>query len=186
MSRPWRHYSLDEYFSLDEESPQRLEYFRGDIFVMAGGSYEHSTIIANVSHALDVIRDRGCITHTNSLRANTPSGLYTYPDAMVICGPPAFVPGRHDTVSNPLVIAEVLSDSTADYDRGKKFELYTSIATLRDYLLIDQYTVDVEHRWRDGNSWQSARYKRGDSFTLTGIALTIRVDALYEDVTIPA
>ena len=186
MSRPERYYSVDEYLEMEATSDERHEYFRGSINAMSGGTFDHNQIALNLRDALRPLRDQGCRAFVNDIRVTMPTGLWTYPDVVAICGAPELVPGKGTTTRNPVLIAEVLSRDTALYDRGKKFELYKSIATLRDYLLIDQNTVDVEHRWRNGDAWRSAHYGKGASFTLTGIPLTIPVDALYEDVTIPA
>ena len=186
MSRPDRYYSVDEYLAMEATSEIRHEYLHGTIVAMAGGTNDHNTIALNLRDRLHTLRERGCRTFVIDMRITMPSGLYTYPDVVTICGAPATSPVKWVTATNPVVIAEVLSPETARYDRGKKFELYKSLQTLRDYLLIDQYVIDVEHRWREGETWKSAHYKAGESVTLTGIPLTIAVDALYEDVTIPA
>ena len=176
-------YPLDEYLILDEmRSEFRLQYVEGDIFAMSGGTITHCEIANNVLDTLRALPRDEYETYLSRLRLATPSGLYTYADMMVVYGEVEVVPGIRDTVTNPVFLVEILSAETADYDCGKKFEHYTSIPTLRDYLLIDQYTIDVEHRWRDDDAWKSAHYKRGDSFTLTGVPLTIAVDTLYEDV----
>jgi len=186
MSRPDLNYSLAEYFAIEELSEVRHEYLHGEIIAMAGGSVEHSVIVNNLFLAFLPLVSRGCESHMGNLRAAMPSGLYTYPDVMVVCGPPVLVPGEPPTVTNPVVIGEVLSKSTAQYDRRRKFDLYSSIQTFRDYLLVDQYRVEVEHRWRSGNGWQSARYtRREDELTLTGVPLTIRVGTLYERIVLP-
>jgi Uma2 family endonuclease len=186
MSRPDRYYSVDEYLEMESTSEIRHEYLHGSIVAMSGGTADHNTIALNLRDQLHELRARGCRTFVADLRVMTPSGLYTYPDTVTVCGTTITLPSKGTTVTNPTVIAEVLSRDTALYDRGKKFELYQTLATLRDYLLIDQYRVDVEHRWREGNLWQSKHYTSGESFALTGVPLTIAVDALYEDVTIPA
>src|SRR5947207_11757235 len=111
---------------------------------------------------------------------------YEYVDGAIIampggCGPPALSGDRLETVSNPVVIAEVLSESTRDYDRGQKFDLYRTISTLRDYLLIDQYAIDVEHRFLAGLRWDSKRYtKSEDSIQLSGIEVALSIGAMYE------
>ena len=186
MSRPDRHYSIDEYLEREATSDQRHEYLHGMIVAMSGGTGDHNTITLNLYRAFDSVRGRGCRAYVIDMRVAMPSGLYTYPDLVAICGAPVMLPRKGTTITNPIVIAEVLSQDTARYDRGKKFEMYKSIETFRDYLLINQDVIDVEHRWRDGDLWQSARYARDQSFTLAGIPLTIAVDPLYEDVTIPA
>lgn len=186
MSRPDRYYSVDEYLEMEATSDERHEYLHGAIIAMSGGTGDHNTITLNLYRAFDPVRGHGCRAFVIDIRVTMPSGLYTYPDLVAICGAPALLPRKGTTVTNPIVIAEVLSRDTARYDRGQKFEMYKTIATFRDYLLIDQDIADVEHRWHDGDNWQSAHYRKGESFTLTGIPLTIEVDALYEDVTIPA
>jgi len=153
---------------------------------MAGGSIEHSRIVNNLFRAIDPLIGPDCEAHLGNTRAATPSGLYTYPDLMIVCGPPQLVPNEPTSVTNPVVIAEVLSKSTADYDRGEKFRLYRTIPTLCDYLVIDQYRIDVEHRWRDGSEWPTAGYvRREDEIALTGVTLTLRVGALYDRLSLP-
>lgn len=191
MSRRELHYSLADYFAIEEMSEVRHEYFQGEIFAMAGGSPEHSVIVNNLLLTFAALMRDGCEPHLGNVRIAAPSGLYTYPDLALVCGPPILNPVQPPTVTNPIVIAEVLSKSTRDYDRGRKFQLYSSIPTFRDYLLVDQYRIEVEHRWRDGDEWQSIRYtRREDEIVLTGVTLTIRVGALYERLhltdTIPA
>ena len=186
MSRPDRYYSVDEYLEMEAASEIRHEYMNGTIIAMPGGTLDHNQIAINLQRAFDPVNERGCRAYVIDVRVTMPSGLYTYPDVVAICGPPIKLPGKWITVTNPIVIAEVLSRDTAAYDRGRKFELYKSLSTFRDYLLINQDIADVEHRWCEGQTWQSAHYKAGDHFTLTGLPLTIAVDALYRDVTIPA
>ncbi len=181
MHKPQRHYSLDEDFATEEMSELRHEYFQGEIFAMSGGSRNHNQIAQNLARLFDPLRSRNCRAYLSDVRLKPAAGLYTYPDVMVICGPAALTGDRLETVTNPVVLAEVLSTSTADYDRGQKFELYSSIPTLRDYLLIDQYTIDVEHRRFDGETWRSDRYGSGDeTVKLAGVPIVLRVDALYE------
>src|ERR1041385_1265405 len=180
------HYPLDEYLILDEmRSEFRLQYVEGDVFAMSGSSIDKSHI---TNFLLDLFRTLSREFHVglSRLRLATPSGLYSYADLMLVHGNFEMVPGVRDTVANPVLLVEIPSTWTDEFDRGKKFEHYSTIPTLRDVLLIDQYAVDVEHRWREGDSWNSAHYKRGATFVLTGGPLTIPVDALYEDVTIPA
>ena len=180
------HYPLDEYLILDEmRSEFRLQYVEGDVFAMSGSSLEKSRITNNLLDLLRALPDE-YQTYFSRLRLATPSGLYSYADVMVVRGKLELVPRIRHTVTNPVLLIEVPSDWTDEFDRGKKFEHYSTIPTLRDFLLIDQYRIDIEHRWREGDLWQSKHYKSGESFALTGVALTVAVDALYEDVTIPA
>ena len=178
MRQAQRHYSVDEYLSLAEGSNLRLEYFDGEIFAMSGGTIDHNQIAQNLTGAL---RHGDCRSYIIDVRVRTPAGLYTYPDVIMICGTPAYTAERPPSITNPVLIAEVLSQSTREYDRTQKFDLYREIVSLRDYLLIDQYSIDVEHRYLSGTRWESKRYtKREDVFKLTGVDMTLRVDALYE------
>ena len=186
MSRRDLNYSLAEYFAIEEMSEVRHEYFNGEIFAMAGGTPEHSTIINNLLLSFAPLRNHGCEPHMGNVRVAAPSGLYTYPDLALVCGPLVMIPDLPPTMTNPVVIAEVLSKSTRNYDRGRKFDLYSSIPAFRDYLLVDQYRVDVEHRWRDGSEWRTAHYvSRDNEIALTGVTLTLRVGALYEHLSLP-
>jgi Uma2 family endonuclease len=181
MRQAQRRFSVEEYLALEEASGERHEYYQGEIFAMSGGSLEHNQIALNLRDSLRSLTERGCRTYVSDVRAKTPSGLFTYPDVLVVCGRPQFTADRHRSLTNPVVIAEVLSESTRDYDRGERFELYRAIPTLRDYLLIDQYSIDLEHRFLGGDRWESRRYtKREDAFRLAGVYVEFHVGALYD------
>jgi YD repeat-containing protein len=141
-----RHYSEDDYFAVEVSSGVKHEFYRGEILAMAGASLTHNHLSANVLTALrGAVRPKGCSAFGSDLRVKTPDGLFTYPDVMVVCGPISLAQDRPDTVTNPWVIVEVLSDATRDYDRGEKFTLYQAIPTLQEYFLIEQDRVCVEH-----------------------------------------
>ena len=151
-----RHYSVDDYFTVEEMSEVKHEYFNGEIFAMAGASLEHNEIAANVlSEVRAALRETDCGAYGSDLRMQTPSGLYTYPDVSVVCGPVQLVAERSDTATNPVILIEVLSEATEDYDRGDKFALYKSIPTLRHYSVIAQTEILVDHFERIGaDEWQ--------------------------------
>jgi Uma2 family endonuclease len=172
---------VEEYFGIEEMSAVRHEYLDGEIYAMAGGSRNHNQIAQNLTRAFDGVRSRGCRSYLADVRLRTPGGLYTYPDVMVICGPAAITPDRLETVSNPVVIAEVLSTSTRVYDSTQKYDLYRAIPSLRDYLLVDQYTVEVEHRLLERGEWRSLVYRSGDDVvSITGVPVTVKVTEIYE------
>ncbi|MEK6373975.1 MAG: Uma2 family endonuclease [Acidobacteriota bacterium] len=174
-------YTVEEYFDIEQMSNVRHEYYDGDMFAMSGGTLKHNQIAQNLGISLMPLRERGCRAYLNDVRVMTLGGLYTYPDVFVICGPPSYSSDPLPTVTNPLFIAEVLSASTRDYDRGLKFDLYRTIPTLRDYLLVDQYAIDVEHRFLDGARWEAKRYtNRADVVRPTGINAALPVDAIYD------
>ena len=175
-----RHYSVEEYFGIEEMSPVRHEYFGGEIYAMAGGSRNHNQIAQNITRTFDGLRDR-CRAYLSDVRLRTPGGLYTYPDVMLICGGASLTPDRLETVTNPIVIAEVLSNSTREYDAGQKYELYRAIPSLRDYILVDQYAVEVEHRFLDGREWRSHPHRsREDVVSFTGVSVAAPLSAIYE------
>jgi Uma2 family endonuclease len=184
MQQAQRHYTVDEYFVVEAMSPVRNEYFDGEILAMAGGSANHNRISRNILLALEPkLRGGSCESLGSDTRILTASGLYTYPDAVVICGP-IILSGEHlETITNPVVLIEVLSPSTRAYDCGEKFELYRSIPTFRDYLLIEQRTVEVEHRWRAGDEWLSERKtSQEDIIRLKSIEVDVKIGDLYARV----
>lgn len=135
-----------EYLGLDRASEVKSEFFDGEMFAMAGGTLRHSLIATNLARELgNRLRGGPCIPYNADLRIKiAATGLLTYPDLSVICGPPEFLPDTDDTVMNPTVLIEVLSDTTEAYDRGKKFEHYRQIPTLREYLLVSQKEPRIE------------------------------------------
>jgi Uma2 family endonuclease len=184
MQHAQRHYTIEEYFAVEAMSPVRNEYFDGEILAMPSGSANHNRISRNVLVALEPkLREGRCESLGSDTRILTASGLYTYPDAVVICGPILSSAGPLETITNPTVLVEVLSPSTRAYDRGEKFELYRSIPTFRDYLLIEQSAVDVEHWWRSGDQWLSERMTSlQDVLRLNSIDVELEVADLYARV----
>jgi Uma2 family endonuclease len=183
--QPERHYSVDDYFVAEESSPLKHEYYRGEIFAMAGALVAHNDISANVLTALRVaLRGKGCRAFGSDLRIKTPGGLYTYPDVSVICGRVKLVAGRPDTATNPVLLVEVLSDATRDYDRGEKFALYKAIPTLREYLVIEQAEVSVEHFARKrGTKWSSRLFTSLESAVPLGAAdIRLGLADVYREV----
>lgn len=136
-----------DYLKTERLAPHKREYYDGEVFAMAGGSRQHSLIAANVIGELRnrLARGRGCVVYDSNLRVKVEAtGLYTYPDVTVACGRHRFTDAAQDTLLNPTVLVEVLSDSTEAYDRGKKFEHYRQIPSLRAYLLVSQREPRVE------------------------------------------
>ena len=177
-----RNYSVDEYFAVEEMSELRYEFVAGAIIAMPGGTLVHNRIEMNLTRAFDALRP-DCEAFAIAVRIKIPESFYTYPDVMLIRGRAALSGDRMETVTNPTVIAEVLSEETRDYDRGQKFDMYRAIPSMRDVLFVDQYTTDVEHRFLAGAQWNSTRYSnREDVIRLTGVETMLRVSAIYDDV----
>lgn len=145
-----------EYLRFERQSDVKHEYFRGELFAMAGASDNHVTIFMNTSYVLvGQLKGRSCRTYGADMRVKvSPTGLYTYPDLVVVCGRPRFEDKELDTLLNPTVIVEILSKSTEAYDRGEKFAQYRTLDTLTDYLLISQDKPHIEHFTRQqGGVW---------------------------------
>ena len=137
----------EEYLARERRAETKSEYLRGEVFAMAGASRAHNLIASNAAGELrQQLRDRPCEVYPSDMRVKvSPSGLYTYPDVTVVCGEPQFEDAEVDTLLNPKVLVEVLSPSTADYDRGGKFTHYRRLPSLQEYVLISQDRPLVEH-----------------------------------------
>ncbi len=142
-----------EYLALERESPYKSEYCDGELFAMTGASRRHNLISLNIGAELRAqLRDRPCEVYTSDMRVTvSPSGLYTYPDVVVVCEEPVFEDTVGDTLLNPTLLVDVLSKSTADYDRGSKFEHYRTLASLQEYLLVAQEKPHVMHYVRQSD-----------------------------------
>jgi Uma2 family endonuclease len=144
-----------EYLEFERAAEYKSEFFDGEMFAMAGGTPQHSLIGANlVAEFRNRLKDKPCTAYNADLRIKVEAtGLYSYPDLSVVCGPLQFAQGTDDTVLNPTVLVEVLSDSTEAYDRGRKFENYRQIPGLREYLLVSQKEPRIEQfiRQPDGH-----------------------------------
>ena len=150
-------FSPDEYLALEREASTKSEYLNGGIYAMTGGTPQHSEIASNIIMAIGPqLKRKQCHVYTSDLRvASANSQLITYPDVSIVCGAPQFRDARNDVVTNPVVLIEVLSDSTEAYDRGKKFNYYRTIESLRDYILVSQKEPLIDLYSREPNgSWQ--------------------------------
>ena len=149
-------YTPEEYLTLERQAEYKSEYFNGEIFAMTGASRRHNLVAANVLASLHgQLRKRPCEVYSSDMRVKvSPAGLYTYPDVVVVCGEPLFDDKHKDTLLNPTVLVEVLSKSTASYDRGEKFAHYRKLDSLAEYLVVAQDKYHVEHYTRQpGNRW---------------------------------
>ena len=135
-----------EYLEIERAADFKSEFFEGEMFAMAGGTPQHSLIATNLAREFgNRLLNNRCVPYNADLRIKIEAaGLCTYPDLSVICGPLQFAAGTDDTVVNPTVLVEVLSDSTEAHDRGKKFEHYRRIPTLQEYLLVSQKEPRIE------------------------------------------
>ena len=178
-------YTRADYLALERSSNVKHEYLDGQIYGMAGGTPEHAALAAAVIGILfGQLRGGRCRVHDSDLRVRVlETGLTTYPDVTVVCGPRELDPDDTDAVTNPSVIIEVLSKSTEGYDRGDKFEHYKRIPSLQHYVLVSHREPAIEVWTRDedaGDSWRHERSAVGDTAKLTGAGALLDVRELYE------
>jgi len=147
-----RRITPEEYLEIERHSEGKSEYLGGEIFAMTGASRQHNLISTNLSRELSqALRSRPCEVYSSDLRVHIPTtGLYIYPDVAVVCGPAQFEDALTDSLLNPTWICEILSPTTEAYDRGKKFEHYAAIESLREYVLVSQEAPRVEQYVRQG------------------------------------
>ena len=151
-----KRYTPEEYLALERQAQCKSEYYAGDICAMAGASRWHNLIVTNVLREISLqLKGRPCTTYPSDMRVKiSPTGLYTYPDVTVVCGAAQFEDTQQDTLLNPTLIVEVLSESTEAYDRGGKFAHYRKLTSLMEYVLIAQTKPHVEHYVRQpDNRW---------------------------------
>ncbi len=186
MAEPKPHHSPTEYLAMERESRGRSEYSDGEIFATAGASRRHNLICLNIGATFwNQLRDRDCEVYSSDMRVLVPAtGLYTYPDVVVVCGEPEFEDAELDTLLNPTLIVEVLSDSTADYDRGAKFEQYRTVPSLQEVLLVAQDEVHgVRYRRRNDDSWMLSETRDRDGrWALSSIDGELEMAVAYAKV----
>ena len=145
----------EEYLHRERKAEFRSEYFRGETFAMAGASANHNLIVLNAGASLrEQLKKKPCRVYPSDLKLRIEAtGLYTYPDLSVVCGDPQLESDAVDVLLNPVVLVEVLSDSTEAYDRGKKFEHYRTIPSLMHYVVIaqDRHSIDCFTRSPEGD-----------------------------------
>lgn len=178
--------SPEEYLAMERVASGKHEYFKGEVFAMSGASLEHNLIVRNINTLiLPFLKGKDCNMFGSDLRIHIPeNSLYTYPDLSIICGTPETTGDENDNFTSPSVLIEVLSKSTRDYDRGSKFMLYRSIRSLKEYIIIDSLSVQVEF-WQRSNddSWILHDFRQlTDKFTITTIGFTLDLSHIYEDV----
>ncbi len=180
-------YTPEQYLVLEETSEYKNEYVAGQIYAMTGASYNHNLLVRNICVALtNALGDGPCQPLMSDMRIQIKQKrikktAFTYPDVSVICGEPAFMEGRTDTITNPVVIFEVLSDSTRKYDSTTKFELYKNLQSLQQYILVEQDGVYIQSFQRlEGRMWGMESYQAMDeNLKLPVLDLELSLNQLY-------
>jgi len=183
-TQPKTFYTPEEYLELERNSETKGGYFSGEIFAMGGATPQHVLIVTNVvSELRSQLKDRPCKVYSTDLRVKVePTGLYTYPDVVVVWDDPKFSDDQKDTLTNPVLIIEVLSDSTKNYDRGEKFELYRTLDSFKEYVLIAQDKLHVEHHVRQAdNTWVLSETNRIESqIDLSSVNCVLKLSEIYD------
>ena len=175
-----------EYLTLERKAAYKSEYLDGHIIAMAGASRTHNRITLDISTELNLqLRGRDCEVFSSDMRVRpSPRDAYVYPDVVVVCGEPQFEDAAFDTLLNPIVIVEVLSPSTEAYDRGEKFRRYQQLASLREYVLVAQDSVRVEHHRRHDAQWRLSSYRTLEAvLLLPSISCKLPLHDIYRRVT---
>lgn len=178
---PKHYFTLDDYFEKEAASVDKHEFYEGLILAMAGGTFAHNRVATRVTLALGSrLRGTSCQPLGSDMRVATPGGLYTYPDVVVVCGPPQL--GRNDTLLNPTILIEVLSPSTRGYDRGDKLALYQAIPSLVEILFFEVDEPVAEQVVREVDGWALRRHAGLDAvMRLTGAPAEIPLAAVFGD-----
>nr|CAA9293807.1 hypothetical protein AVDCRST_MAG63-4610 [uncultured Armatimonadetes bacterium] len=181
-------YTVEEYLALEREAEYKSEFVNGQILAMSGASRAHNLIATNVSSELRVqLKGRPCETYSGDMRVQvSDTGMYAYPDVVVVCGEPRFEDTHPETLTNPTVIVEVLSASTEAHDRGAKFAHYRRLLSLQEYVLIAQDRCSVERFVRRGGEWLfSEATALSDTVALTSIDCRLALAEVYDRVAFP-
>lgn len=156
-SQPAERMTAEQYLEFERASEEKHEFVGGRIRLMSGASRAHNLIAANLAATVvGQLRDRPCEAYLGDMRVRVDAdGRYTYPDLSIVCEPPEFADATFDTLLNPNALIEILSKSTADYDRGEKFTSYRTLGSLKEYVLVEQLRPHVEHFVRlDDGGWR--------------------------------
>ena len=179
----------EQYVAIEREAEYKSEYYQGEMFAMAGAGEAHNELVGNLVAGLhQQLRSRPCRVYSNDMRVLVrATGLYTYPDVVVVCGERQFVDERRDILLNPSLLVEVLSPSTEAFDRGRKFEHYRSIESFGEYLLVasDRVHTDLYTRGPDGRWLLTSADRLEDSLDLQSIGCRLALAELYEKVDLP-
>lgn len=191
-SRPKTAYlAPEEYLAAERRNEYKSEYIDGEVFAMTGASRRHNLITINLAREVSQqLRGRPCEAYVGDMRVKVASKreyAYTYPDVVIVCGEPRFEDGHLDTLLNPTVLVEVLSESTERYDRGKKFGLYRAIESLAEYLLVAQDECRVEQYVRrpDGRWLLSDHRSPEEVVELASARCALALREVYEKVSLP-
>lgn len=174
-----------EYLEMERKAAFKSEFFAGEIFAMAGAGLNHNTIVGNTFGIIwTFLKGKPCRVFPSDLRVKVDkSGLYTYPDLSIVCGKPVLLDDKFDTLLNPIVLIEVLSKSTEDYDKGSKFSFYRQIESLQEYILISSESPKMEKfRKLETGNWLFSESREGTVFSIESIDCVLEPSEVYSGV----
>jgi Uma2 family endonuclease len=178
--------TVEEYLAFEEGSDTRHEYYDGQIVALAGGNETHALLCSTITALLyNQLRQRPCTVYTSDLKVKAEqSQKYMYPDLSIVCGKPVFESSSRRVLLNPIIIIEVLSESTESFDRGKKFQYYQSIASVQEYVLVAQDARHIDHyRRQSDHLWLlSSLGVEHEQVHLPSINCTLSIEQIYEKV----
>ena len=186
---PVRKLTGEQYLEIERKAQFKSEFYRGELFAMSGASREHNLIANNIGgEARSRLRGSPCEVYSSDMRVRVDrTGLYVYPDVVIVCGEPRFVDEHVDTLVNPRLLIEILSDSTEKYDRGTKMSQYMQIDSLQEYVLVSQSQprVEVYQRRSDGKWNYSDASGLDASISLESVGITLPMSEIYLRVEFP-
>ena len=178
-------FTESEYLELERKADFKSEYYNGEIFAMAGATLIHNKIVSNLIFLFNqFLKDKPCDVYPSDLRLQVEkSGLYTYPDITIVCGKTELLDNKFDTLKNPTILIEVLSDSTEKYDRGQKFSFYREIPSLKEYILVSSKTMKIEKfkRLEDGN-YLYIESNEHQPFPIDSIDMNLNLEDVYNKI----
>jgi Uma2 family endonuclease len=176
----------EQYLEIERKAEYKSQYYRGEMFAMAGASRAHNLLVAHLLRDIgQQLRGKPCEVYPSDMRVRvSATGLYTYPDVVAVCDEPKLLDNQLDTLLNPHLIVEVLSPSTEAYDRGRKFEHYQTIESLREYLLLatERVRADLYTRQPDGRWLLTSATRLEESLDLQSVGCSLSLAGLYERV----
>ncbi len=181
-----KYYTVEEYFSIIEDSEEKYDYHEGKLYNMAGGTSNHSAISVNTIVGLSIaLSNRDCMVYNSDQQVVIQSQKrYVYPDVSVVCGEPEHEDEKQIRLTNPKLIVEVLSEGTIEYDRSDKFHLYCKIPSFKEYLLIHSDRILVETFYREESGlWRiSSAFKLEDTIHLYSLDLDLSLKDFYKKI----
>lgn len=189
-SNPKTFYTPEEYLAFERSVPNKHEYFGGEISAIGRVSADHVLVVTNlVGELVAQVKGESCRVYSAALRVRVgPTGFYTYPDVIVLCDEPRFSDDHEDTLLNPALIIEVLSESTKDYDRGGKFEKYRTIDSFVEYLVIAEDRPHVEHWVRQPDKVWVLHETNSleDTIHLKSVPCSLPLSEIYDKIDFPS